>query len=486
MILINPRSRRLGYFVEYVPVTVPISIGYLAAFLQAQGELVTIHDEEIQPLQDDHLDYLIAQEELPLVFGISCVTAGFIRTMELTRIIKRRYPAGKIVVGGIHPTVHPQEVLEQMPVDAVVRGEGELALLKLLEVFRLGQGLEDVHGLSFRRDGRIVHNPRGPLIDLKNVPAFPYRLFDNYRQRYDFGVVLTSRGCPYNCAFCSQRAITRRMVRYVEVDKVMENLEELAFVYGQQYVTFFDDNFIIKSERIFEICEGIIRRGIHKKITFDCQARGDAIIPEILHILKKANFRVIHFGIETGSDRLMKLIDKGETVEQIRHGVRLAKKYGFLTSGTFIVGLPSETKGERRSSYEFAKELDLDFARFNNATPYPGTKLYQIALQEGIFTPGEKYANLNTCGTLVENPFKGSRLSYVPVGSSEKELRQDLLKFNLFFMLGPKRLLRLLKERVGPGNTFSLPKDWYKKPKDWLAFLRFGLSISVKFLRIWI
>jgi anaerobic magnesium-protoporphyrin IX monomethyl ester cyclase len=486
MILINPRSRRLGYFVEYVPVTVPISIGYLAAFLRAQGESVTIHDEEIQPLHDDHLDYLVAQEELPLVIGISCVTAGFIRTMELSRIIKRRYPASKIVVGGIHPTVHPQEVLEQMPVDAVVRGEGEIALLKLLEVFRSGQDFKNIDGISFRQNGRIVHNPRGPLIDLKNVPAFPYRLFDNHRQRYDFGVVLTSRGCPYNCAFCSQRAITRRTVRYVEVDKVMENLKELAFVYDQHYVTFFDDNFIIKKDRIFEICEGIIQHDIQKKITFDCQARGDAITPEILQILKKANFRVIHFGIETGSDRLLKLIDKGETVEQMRQGVRLTKKYGFLTSGTFILGLPSETKSERRSTYEFAQELDLDFARFNNATPYPGTKLYQIALEEGIFRPGENYANLNSCGTLVEDPFKGSRLSYVPAGSSEKELRQDLLKFNLFFMLGPRRLLRLLRERVGPGNTFSLPKDWYRKPKDCLAFLRFGLSIAVKFFRIWI
>lgn len=486
MILINPRSRRLGYFVEYVPVTVPISIGYLAAFLQAQGESVTIHDEEIQPLQDDHLDYLVAQEESPLVFGISCVTAGFIRTLELTRIIKRRYPHAKIVVGGIHPTVHPEEVLEQMLIDAVVRGEGELALLKLLEVFRSGQGWEEAAGVSYRQDGQIIHNPRGPLIDLQNVPAFPYRLFDDYLQRYDFGVVLTSRGCPYNCAFCSQRAITQRTVRYVEIDKVMENLKDLAFVYDQQYVTFFDDNFIVKKDRILKICEGIIRHGIHKKITFDCQARGDAITPEILQILKRANFRVIHFGIETGSDRLMKLIDKGETVEQLRHGIRLAKEYGFLTSGTFILGLPSETKAERRSAYKFAKELDLDFARFNNATPYPGTKLYRIALREGIFTPGEKYANLNTCGTLVEDPFKSSRLSYVPAGSSEKELRQDLLKFNLFFMLAPKRLVRLLKEQVGPGNTFALPKGWYRQPQEWLVLLRFGFSIAAKFLRIWI
>lgn len=486
MILINPRSRRLGYFTDYVPVTVPLSIGYLAAFLQAQGESVTIHDEEIQPLIDDHLDSLVAQEELPLVFGISCVTAGFIRAVEITRIIRRRYPAAKIVIGGIHPTVNPREVLEHMPVDAVVRGEGELALSKLLEVFRSGQGLEDVLGVSFRRDGPIVHNPRGPLIDLKNVPAFPYRLFKSLRKHYDFGVVLTSRGCPYNCAFCSQRAITQRTVRYVEVEKVMENLKDLAFVYDQQYVTFFDDNFIIKAERIFEICEGIIRHGIHKKITFDCQARGDAITPEILQILKKANFRVIHFGIETGSDRLMKLIDKGETIEHIRHGVRLAKQFGFITSGTFILGLPSETKSERLSSFQLAQELDLDYARFNNATPYPGTKLYRIALQEGIFRPGEQWANLNTCGTLVEDPFKSSPLSYVPVGASEKELRQDLLKFNLFFMLGPKRLLRLLKERVGPGNTFSLPKGWYRNAKEWLVFLRFGFSITVKFFRIWI
>ncbi len=127
----------------------------------------------------------------------------------------------------------------------------------------------------------------------------------------------------------------------------------------------------------------IRKKGFHKKVIFDCQARGDTVDEEILKALRESGFRTIHFGIETASERLMKLIDKKETVQQVIEGINLTKKFGFQVSGTFILGLPTETKEERKAAYKLAKELSLNYVRFNNATPYPGTRLYEIAVEEG-------------------------------------------------------------------------------------------------------
>lgn len=487
MLLISPdynRKQKLGEFSRYVPISVPIGIGYLAGYLIKQGKTAKILDEEITAATGEVLDGMVRDLEKPYIFGFSCLTAGIGRAHELAGFVKKRYPGSVVVFGNIHPTVLPDGVLKDGNVDIVVRGEGEETLAALYERIKGALPYDDIKGISFRRGGAVVHNESAPLPDLKSIPAFPYHLFERHSGRYELGFVASSRGCPYDCMFCSQRSISGKKYRFFPSEVVIESLDELISKYGRTCVTFTDDSFLMNKSRVFELCDLIQKRGYHKKAIFDCQARGDTVDPKILKALRDSGFRAIHFGIETASDRLMEMIDKKETVRQICDGIKLAKDAGFQVSGTFILGLPTETAHERAAAYRLAKDAKLDYVRFNNATPYPGTRLYEIAMREKRFTPGANWENLNACGTLVASPFKPSPLAYVPLTANAKDLMYDILKYNLYFSFNPQRVYRILKERVGPAGWLALPEKWYLIPREWLFLVKFGCGIAFSFCKV--
>jgi radical SAM superfamily enzyme YgiQ (UPF0313 family) len=195
---------------------------------------------------------------------------------------------------------------------------------------------------------------------------------------------------------------------------------------------------------------------------------------------------VINFGLETASERLMVILNKKETVQQNIEAVKLSKKYGFGVSGTFILGLPTETRQERWQAYRLAKELDLDYVRFNNATPYPGTALYEIAKAEGRLHVDENWTNLNACASLVQDSLTASKLPYVPKTCSEEELKKDIIKANLYFSLRPANVLKLLIKRVGPAGWFYLPPRWYLKPKEWASLMQLALKLLFSLIRVFI
>lgn len=473
MILINPLSQRLGDFYRYLPVSPHIGIGTLAGYLLSKGKKVKILDDDINPITDGVLGNSVKSLSKPYIFGISCVTAGIGRGYGIAKFIKTKYPDSKVILGGIHPTVLPDEALQTGNVDIVVRGEGEETLDLLYDAIKNKQDYSKIPGISFMEDGHVVHNPAARVFaDLDLLPPFPYYLFEGHLDRYNFGFILTARGCPYDCIFCSQRLISGRRYRYTSCQKVIDMLDLLINKYNQRSIVFLDDNFLVNKERIRELCNLIIRRGFHKKSIFHCQARGDSIDTDSLRHLGKANFKYIGFGIETASERLMKLINKQETVQDNINAVKLAKKFGFKVTATFIFGLPTETKEERWSAYKLAKTLDIDFARFNNATPYPGTKLFEIAKEEIVLNVGKNWGNLNACGSLSGGYFDKTRLAYVPKGTNEEELKRDVFKANLCFYLRPKSILRIIREGMIPSGWFLLPKRWYIKPNEWYYLFR--------------
>jgi radical SAM superfamily enzyme YgiQ (UPF0313 family) len=486
MILISPsgdRQRKLGVFAKYVPLSVPYGIGALAGYLHSKGKRAEVIDEEIEVVSLEMLRLMSLRLDRPYIFGISCLTAGIARGMEIAKIIRstKEFYDAKIIFGGIHPTVLPDEVLRSGCADIVVRNEGEKTLEILYERIKDHKEYSDVNGISFISNDQIIHNDCSELVDLNSLPSFPYDLFFQYSARYSLGFITSSRGCPYDCIFCSQRSISGKYYRFRSPEIVIDEIEYLYKVRRQNYITFQDDNFLPNKERTIRLCELIINK-FNSKIIFDCQARADNVDDEVLAIMKKAGFRLIHVGIECSNDRLLKLVQKRESLQQIIQGIHLIKKHGIRVSGTFILGLPTETAEDRRDAYELAKELDLDYVRFNNATPYPGTKLYEMAQRNGQFNPGTNWENLNACGSLVESPLRRNTLSFVPEGISEGELRNDIIKYNLFFSLRPKRVLRLLFDRVGPAGWFELPKRWFLKPGEWYSLLRFMLKIGLNFI----
>lgn len=485
MILINPRSTKFGIFEKYVPLSVPIGLGYLAGYLLHRKKQVKILDEHIAPVTIEALQEAVQSCSPPYIFGISSLTACIYRSFQITAMIKKVFPEAKIILGGIHPTVLPEEVLKNRDIDFIVRGEGEFVLDELYDAIKNSLDYTGIQGLSYVALDKIVHNPCPDLPDLTKLPPFPYHLFEGHADRYSLGFIASSRGCPYECIFCSQRSISGHKFRYVPTDFVIQEIDLLINKYGQTHINFVDDNFTANKVRIKELCDKMIAQKFFEKATFDCQTRADAINDEILTLLKEAGFRLINFGLETASERLMVILNKRETVQQNIEAVKLAKKHGFGVSGTFIFGLPTETREERWRGYNLAKELNLDYVRFNNATPYPGTKLYEIAKQENRLYVDENWSNLNACASLVRDSVTTSRLPYVPVGCDEETLRKDIVRANLFFSLRPSRVLRLLAKRVGPAGWFYLPPRWYLKPKEWLDLIRLALNLLGSFIRLY-
>lgn len=484
MILINPKSTKFGIFQRYVPLSVPIGIGSLAGFLRQHQLEVEIIDEDAEPLSLASLKETVAKVQPPYLFGISSLTACIKRSYEIAQLLKQLYPDSKIILGGIHPTVLPDEVLAHTDIDFVVRREGEEILLELYRALKNNEGYSSIKGLSFRVGSSVVHNEAARLPDLSRMLPFPYYLFEKYSDRYNFGFIASSRGCPYDCIFCSQRSISGQKFRYVPTDIVIGEIDLLIHKYLQIHINFVDDNFTVNKQRILELLNAMIEKEFYKKATFDCQTRADAIDEDVLTLLKTAGFRLINFGFETASERLMHILKKKETVGQHIEAVKLSKKYGFAVSGTFIFGLPTETKKERWQAYQLAKALNLDYVRFNNATPYPGTQLYEMAKAEGRLFADKDWTNLNACASLVQDSLTEAKLPYVPTTCDEKSLKKDIIKANLYFSLRPLRIFKLLVKRVGPAGWFYLPPRWYLKPREWFSLLRLGGKLLSSLVRV--
>lgn len=486
MLLISPqRNRRaqLGAFAAYVPLNVPFGIGFIAAYLLKNGKNAAVLDEEVTPINDYSLEQYIKNTNKPYIFGISCLTPNIGRGYEIANILREKYPDSKIIFGGIHPTVLPEEVLKNQAVDIVVRNEGEVTALNLYERIKKNEDYRDIAGISYRIGEKVMHNRPCDMVDMNNIPIFPYHLYEKYKSKYNFGFLSSSRGCPFECIFCSQRSITGRTFRFLPTDKTIETLDILINKYNQNSIVFSDDNFVVNKKRVIELCNAICENKFNEKASFMCQLRGDSVAEEMLPYLKKANFTGLSFGVETASERLMKIIKKAETVQDNIDGIRLAKKYGFKVSATFIFGLPTETSLERQQAYKLAKELDIDYVRFNNATPYPGTELYEIALKEGRLNVDKDWGNLNACGTLVGGVSK--RLAYVPTTCAEKELMSDVFWYNIKFSLRPKKVLKMLFDKTSDtAGWIAFPEKWYLKKDEWGNLIRLITEVITQIFRM--
>ncbi len=441
VLLINPTYKRpeeMDARRKSIPINLPLGLGYLAAYLSSKGVGFELFDERLEPLYDRTLQKLIAECNAGLV-GISCATAFIYRGIDIARSVKKISRDIKVVLGGPHPTIMPDECLKHDEVDYVVRQEGEITLWELVKSLAGQMDLKDVLGLSYKKDGEIIRNPDRPLIhDLDTLPDFPFNIFRNRKDRYSFKV-LSSRGCPQSCVFCSARSVSGRKYRYRSAEKVVQDLETLVGEFGRKRIGFADDTFTANKMRVLRLCELIRERNLHKQASFFCTARGDTLDHEILGAMKAAGFRGISLGVESGSNRIMKVVKKGERVEDNVQAAKIAKEMGFKLRGSFIIGLPTETRQESLQTIRLALDLPLDYAMFNLPIPYPGTELYEIAKREG-----NQYIDFSNFDAL-EGLIKRQAI-YVPAGRSEKELLKLQRRAYFRFYSRPRQVLNFLKK----------------------------------------
>ncbi|OGW75249.1 MAG: hypothetical protein A3J72_01005, partial [Nitrospirae bacterium RIFCSPHIGHO2_02_FULL_40_19] len=297
-----------------------------------------------------------------------------------------------VVTGGFHATNKPEDLLMSEHIDIVVRGEGEETFLELVNSISSGSHeFENINGISFKgTDGAIINTQDRELMGvLDNIP-FPMRELIWGYEKYtpeQLGWIMTSRGCPYDCAYCNSKTIWNRRVRFVSFDRIFEEIRYLKKAFNATHITFMDDSFTVNRKRVLEFCQMLIEQKIG--ITWSCLTRADLVDEEIVCRMKDAGCVKFDIGIESGSERIQKLINKGIDLNDVRRASGIFKKYGMFWTGFFMLGFPTETKDDILKTLSFMKDVRPNWAYLSIFTPYPGSKFYDMAKNSAMISDDE-------------------------------------------------------------------------------------------------
>jgi len=478
---INPDSQN-RVINKIIIKAVPTSLGVLAGVL-IDAKIASVHliDEQIDFLKDDDIEKTVLSLHPPRIIGMSVLTINSKRAYALSGVIKKIDPKSLVVLGGIHPTVMPFEALSHLGVDIVVRGEGEETFKELVELVSRKKEFRTIQGISYRENGNIVHNPERPLIDnLDRIPPFPYYLFErNFNKYSTFGAIFTSRGCPYNCIFCSSQSISGKRYRYFSTERIISEIKLLADKYKQKIIFIMDDNIAGNRQHFFSLLRAIIDSGLHQRTSFQASLRGDSVNDELLDMAKAANFRMLSYGLETGSENLMEIVNKGETVKEVAKAIRMTHEKGIAAAATVIFGLPTETRKDRWDTIRLVRSLPLSSVRFNTLVPYPGTPAFEILHKENKVIIKKDWENF-----AVQYMWEGDCLPYVPEGSTNHKLMFDAMFANLSYYLNLNGIKGMLKSSFAGGNVIALKKVWYLSPKTMYRLLRASFYLVRRFLYV--
>ncbi len=372
-------------------VSPPLGLLYVAASLKEDGHKVFVIDYNLEKLERRRLSDFIKEKQIEIV-GISIVTPKVYDAIELANCIKKQFPDITIIAGGPHATLMPEELLLKCPaINFVIQGEGEIRMEGLIKNIKNKEEIKKLDGIAFWENGQLINNPPKEYLENLNTIPLPARdLIDilKYSNHLKTSIspattMMTSRGCPFQCIYCS-KPVTGSKLRSLSPENVIKEIESLQKEYGIREIVFYDDSFTLDRERTMKICDLIIQNGI--KLAWQCETRVNLVDKELLEKMKQAGCYLIAYGIESGSDRVLKILKKGITVEQVKKAVETTKKAGIRIIGYFMLGIPGETEEEIKQTIKFAKELDIDFAQFAIATAYPGTELYEIAKAQNKIT----------------------------------------------------------------------------------------------------
>jgi len=445
-------EERYGTFREAGAVYPSIGIAYLAGAARQAGHEVRVIDAEAQQidmsgLRSRTLDYQ------PDVVGFQTFCANLRRCQQTATMIKDDLPECRIVFGGVQATLFPDESLSAPSVDYVIRGEADRSFVKLLEVFQGQRLLSEVGGLVYREGGLTKAAEREPLIrDLDSLPEpaldlFSMPLYHSSAQLRGQRTMLmfTSRGCPFDCAYCSGDLIFGSSFRFHSAGRVIQQMRRLRDECDADSIQFYDETFTVSRKRVVELCREINSAGV--TMPWACFTRVDLVDEQLLRIMKAAGCYQIFFGVETGVPRLLQLIRKGTTLDQAREAFHLTRKVGIETVASFMLTLPTETERETWQTIQFGLELDPDYVYWLTFTPYPGTDLAEIAQASGTIIH-RNYESYNVFNEIV----------YLPEGRDEAEIRRTVARAYRKFYLRPRYLARRVAGliKLPPRKTLSL------------------------------
>ena len=331
----------------------PLGLMYISAFLKKHGFKVEIVDLPFIDKKEWAEKIGIAD-----LYGITVYSASLYLAKEIVKIAKQNNPAAKVIVGGPHPTALGKSVLEDKPdFDIIVMREGEITMLELAQ----SKPLNKIEGIIYKEGNKIIKQKERQLIENLDILPLPDReiLTSNKYTRKVYGgystSIITSRGCPFNCAFCCKN-IFGSQVRFRSIESVIEEIKQIIKDYSVNHFLFYDDTFVLKRERLYPLCEELSKLNI----IFRCNGNARYNTYEDYKMLYRAGCREIAFGIESGSQKILDIINKGITVEQNKRAIADAQGAGLLVKAYLMIGNPGESKETIEETKKFITEANPD------------------------------------------------------------------------------------------------------------------------------
>ena len=423
------------------PPFIPLGLAYLGAVAEKAGHQVTIIDCQAEKLTQETFLARIAQTPSDVI-GVTSTTLLYKSAMKLITIAKLAHPQAKTMLGGSHGTFWDENALNEYPsLDIVVRREGELTFIELLDKLQSQASLANVLGITYRNGDKIVRNADRPFIeDLDSIPFPAHHLMPLESLKRDGKILfplISSRGCVFWCDFCSTVRMFGRGYRWRSAKNVVDEMQLIHDKYGVKQVTFYDDAFSVDRKRVMQICNELHARKLD--MMWDCGTRVDMVDRELLQTMRNAGCFAVWLGVESGSEAILGAMNKSIKLDQTRKAYKTAHEVGLMTIANVVLGFPGETEKTARETIRFVKELNPDDVGFYVATPYPGTPMYDEVIKNGWLrvTDFDKY---DTAGPTFETP----SLSMEALAKLRYKAYQD-------FYLRPGYVLKMMRR----GGTYG-------------------------------
>ena len=387
-----PNLQKSGLWKKQGVIRCPLNIALLAAFIRKGGDYdCSIVDFEITAVSSPQEMAEIVLEGSPKYVCITTLTPRYPTVVRMAEELKRLAPEINIIVGGPHVTGAPQYALYD-PVSYGIIGEGEEALLELLDALEAGSGVSGIKNLIYRHKDNIAVNAPRPFI--KKLDGLPWPAWDLMKMEeytdpaYFEGshlAIFSSRGCPYDCSFCASRVTWMGKLRLRSTDSVIDEIRHIVNALGVNNLMFWDDTFAANKKRAIDICRRIIEEELD--VDYTVQIRADSVTQALAVALRDSGCSFAAIGVESGNEIMLNSIGKRETKAQFENAVAVMKDVGLPIIASYIIGLPGDTHETIKETIDFAFELDADQSKFMILAPFPGTRVYDLAVKRGLVDP---------------------------------------------------------------------------------------------------
>jgi len=445
ILLVQPPFSEEGItsIIRYTPVGLIALAGYIREKSQANIEIYDSNvgkNHSINAITDNIL------QKNPQILGLTAMTTNIGRALQIAQRVKSNQPDIIVIIGGIHATISPEDVLSNEAVDYVIVGEGEITFDEFLKNINSPTEYGHIRGLGYKKNGRLIINQRRDLIkDIDELPFPAHDLLEIEQYNSPYGLkrpfvsMIRSRGCPFECIFCGVQKMFGRVYRVQTPKRTIQEIEYLINRFRVKEIGFKDSEFTLSAQNVNQFCDLLIEKNYD--LIWTCNARVDCGGYELFKKMRRAGCHTVSFGAESGDQDVLNLLKKGITLQQTQQAIRNVQRAGMKASVNFMIGNPGETRETIKRTIRFSQAINPDYVYFGFTTPFPGTELSEMALKNNWLLVPDLNASLSC-----------TRLTMNATNLSAKELNSLMRKAYWSFYFRPryimKRISMLNKEEI--------------------------------------